>query len=210
MVQETAHQRVGPPMRNSVVSRKTKETVIEVSVDLDGTGLARIATGIGFFDHMLEQLAHHSLIDIEIRAAGDLHVDQHHTVEDTGMALGQAVRQALGDMAGIARFSDVHLPMDESLTRVAVDISGRPFLVFRTKFTQPKIGAFDSELVREFFQAFAIHAAMTIHVETLYGENAHHIAESSFKGLARALRGAVALDARQKGAIPSTKGSLSV
>ena len=209
MVQETAHQHVGSPMRNGAVSRKTKETGIEVSVDLDGTGLAKIATGIGFFDHMLEQLARHSLIDIEIRATGDLHIDQHHTVEDTGMALGQAVRQALGDMAGIARFADVLLPMDETLTRVAVDISGRPFLVFRTNFAQPKIGAFDTELVREFFQAFATHAAMNIHVETLYGENAHHIAESSFKGLARALRAAVELDHRQKGAIPSTKGLLS-
>lgn len=196
-------------MRNGAVTRKTKETNIEVSVALDGTGLAKIATGVGFFDHMLEQLARHSLIDIEIHATGDLHIDQHHTVEDTGIALGQAVRQALGDMAGIARFADVLLPMDESLARVAVDISGRPFLVFRTKFTQPKIGAFDTELVREFFQAFATHAAMTIHVENLYGENAHHIAESSFKGLARALRAAVALDPRQKGAIPSTKGSLS-
>jgi len=209
MVQETAHQHVGSPMRRGAISRKTNETGIEVSVDLEGTGVARIATGIGFFDHMLEQLARHSLIDIEVRATGDLHIDQHHTVEDTGMALGQAVRQALGDMAGIARFSDVLLPMDETLTRVAVDISGRPFLVFRTKFARPKIGAFDSELVREFFQAFATHAAMNIHVETLYGENAHHIAESSFKGLARALRAAVALDPRQKGAIPSTKGSLS-
>jgi imidazoleglycerol-phosphate dehydratase len=196
-------------MRNGAVTRKTKETGIEVSVDLDGTGVASIATGIGFFDHMLEQLARHSLMDIEIRATGDLHIDQHHTVEDTGIALGQAVRQALGDMAGIARFADVLLPMDETLTRVAVDISGRPFLVFRTKFAQPKIGAFDSELVREFFQAFATHAAMNIHVETLYGENAHHIAESSFKGLARALRAAVELDRRQRDAIPSTKGLLS-
>ena len=196
-------------MRKGAVSRKTKETNIEVSVDLDGTGMAKIATGIGFFDHMVEQLARHSLIDIEIRATGDLHIDQHHTVEDTGIALGQAVRQALGDMAGIARFADVLLPMDETLTRVAVDISGRPFLVFRTKFAQAKIGAFDTELVREFFQAFATHAAMTIHVETLYGENAHHIAESLFKGLARALRAAVALDPRQTGVVPSTKGSLS-
>jgi imidazoleglycerol-phosphate dehydratase len=196
-------------MRNGAVTRKTKETGIDVSVDLDGSGLAKIATGIGFFDHMLEQLARHSLIDIEIRATGDLHIDQHHTVEDTGIALGQAVRQALGGMAGIARYADVLLPMDETLTRVAVDISGRPFLVFRTKFARAKIGAFDSELVREFFQAFANHAAMTIHVETLYGENAHHIAESSFKGLARALRAAVALDPRERGAIPSTKGSLS-
>ncbi|MGH6849325.1 MAG: imidazoleglycerol-phosphate dehydratase HisB [Methylocella sp.] len=196
-------------MRNGAIIRKTEETEIEVRIDLDGTGRAKIATGIGFFDHMLEQLARHSLIDIDIRAAGDLHIDQHHTVEDTGIALGQAVRQALGDMAGIARFADVLLPMDETLTRVAVDISGRPFLVFRIIFTPAKIGAFDTELVREFFQAFATHAAMAIHVETLYGENAHHIAESSFKGLARALRAAVALDPRQKGAIPSSKGSLS-
>jgi imidazoleglycerol-phosphate dehydratase len=196
-------------MRNGAVSRKTKETDIEVSVALDGTGLAKIATGIGFFDHMLEQLARHSLIDIDIRATGDLHIDQHHTVEDTGIALGQAVRRALGDLAGITRFADVLLPMDETLTRIAVDISGRPFLVFRTKFAQGKIGAFDTELVREFFQAFTTHAAMNIHVETLYGENAHHIAESSFKGLARALRAAIALDPRQKGEIPSTKGMLS-
>jgi imidazoleglycerol-phosphate dehydratase len=196
-------------MRTGAVTRKTKETGIDVSVDLEGTGMAKIATGIGFFDHMLEQLARHSLIDIDINAAGDLHIDQHHTVEDTGIALGQAVHQALGDRAGITRFADVLLPMDETLTRVAVDISGRPFLVFRTKFAHAKIGGFDSELVREFFQAFATHAAMTIHVETLYGENAHHIAESSFKGLARALRAAIALDPRQKGAIPSTKGVLS-
>jgi imidazoleglycerol-phosphate dehydratase len=196
-------------MRTGAVTRKTKETDIVVGVTLDGTGLANIATGIGFFDHMLEQLARHSLIDIEIHAAGDLHIDQHHTVEDTGIALGQAVRQALGDMAGITRFADVLLPMDETLTRVAVDISGRPFLVFRTKFVQAKIGNFDTELVREFFQAFTTHAAMNIHVETLYGENAHHIAESCFKGLARALRAAIALDPRQKGAIPSTKGLLS-
>jgi imidazoleglycerol-phosphate dehydratase len=196
-------------MRKGAISRKTKETDIEVRVDLDGAGLANIATGIGFFDHMLEQLARHSLIDIEIRAEGDLHIDQHHTVEDTGIALGQALRQALGGMEGIARFSDVHLPMDEALTRVVVDISGRPFLVFKTKFAQPKIGSFDSELVREFFQAFATHASMSIHVETLYGENAHHVAESAFKGLARALRAAVAVDQREKGAIPSTKGLLS-
>ena len=196
-------------MRTGAVTRKTKETDIVAGVALDGTGLADIATGIGFFDHMLEQLARHSLIDIEIHAAGDLHIDQHHTVEDTGIALGQAVRQALGDMAGITRFADVLLPMDETLTRVAVDISGRPFLVFRTKFAQAKIGNFDTELVREIIQAFTTPAAMNIHVETLYGENAHHIAESSFKGLARALRAAVALDPRQKGAIPSTKGLLS-
>ncbi|MBO0733122.1 MAG: imidazoleglycerol-phosphate dehydratase HisB [Methylocapsa sp.] len=197
-------------MRKGAVSRKTTETAIEIKADLDGSGRADIRTGIGFFDHMLEQLARHSLIDIEIRAEGDLHIDHHHTVEDTGIALGQALRQALGDMAGIARFGDVHLPMDEALTRVAVDISGRPFLVFRTKFPQPKIGEFDTDLVREFFQAFSTHAAMNIHVETVYGENAHHIAESVFKGLARALRAAIARDERQKGAVPSTKGVLSV
>jgi imidazoleglycerol-phosphate dehydratase len=196
-------------MRKGAISRKTKETDIAVRVDLDGTGLARIATGIGFFDHMLEQLARHSLIDIEIRAAGDLHIDQHHTVEDTGIALGQAVREALGSMAGITRFASILLPMDETLTRVAVDISGRPFLVFKTCFPKEKIGTFDTELVREFFQAFATHAGMNLHVETLYGENAHHIAESAFKGLARALRAAVAIDERQKGAIPSTKGTLA-
>jgi imidazoleglycerol-phosphate dehydratase len=196
-------------MRKGAITRKTRETDIDVRVDLDGSGSAKIATGIGFFDHMLEQLARHSLIDIEVCATGDLHIDQHHTVEDTGIALGQAVRQALGDMAGIARFADVQVPMDETLTRVAVDVSGRPFLVFKTKFARAKIGTFDSELVREFFQAFTTHAAMNIHVETLYGENAHHIAESSFKGLARALRAAVAIDERQKGAIPSTKGSLA-
>jgi imidazoleglycerol-phosphate dehydratase len=196
-------------MRKGAIARETKETGLNVSVDLDGTGLASITTGIGFFDHMLEQLARHSLIDMDIRAKGDLHIDQHHTVEDTGIALGQAVREALGDMAGITRFADAYVPMDETLTRVAVDISGRPFLVFKTKFVHAKIGTFDSELVREFFQAFATHAGMNIHVETLYGENAHHIAESAFKGLARALRAAVALDPRQKGAIPSTKGSLA-
>jgi imidazoleglycerol-phosphate dehydratase len=196
-------------MRNGAITRKTKETDIAVSVGLDGTGAAKIATGIGFFDHMLEQLARHSLIDMDISAKGDLHIDQHHTVEDTGIALGQAIRQALGDMAGITRFADVLLPMDETLTRVAIDISGRPFLIFRTVFARAKIGDFDTDLVREFFQAFTTHAAMNIHVETLYGENAHHIAESSFKGLARALRVALALDPRQKGAIPSTKGSLS-
>jgi imidazoleglycerol-phosphate dehydratase len=195
-------------MRKGAISRKTKETEIEVNVDLDGSGIAKISTGIGFFDHMLEQLARHSLIDISIVAKGDLHIDDHHTVEDTGIALGQAVRQALGDMAGITRYADVLLPMDETLTRVAVDVSGRPFLVFRTEFKRDKIGTFDTELVREFFQAFTTHIGANIHVETLYGENSHHISESSFKGLARALRVAVELDPRQKGAIPSTKGSL--
>lgn len=196
-------------MRSAALNRQTKETDIAVRVSLDGTGEAQIKTGIGFLDHMLEQLARHSLIDMEITAKGDLHIDAHHTVEDTGIALGQAVRQAMGDRAGITRFADVLIPMDETLTRVAVDLSGRPFLVFRTSFKREKIGTFDTDLVREFFQAFATHVAMNLHVETLYGENAHHIAESSFKGLARALRLALTLDPRQKGAIPSTKGILS-
>lgn len=198
-----------PKMRAAAVSRKTKETEIEASVDLDGTGAAKIQTGIGFFDHMLEQLARHSLIDMAISAKGDLHIDQHHTVEDTGIALGQAIRKALGDRVGITRYADALLPMDETLTRVAIDVSGRPFLVFKTSFPREKIGEFDTELVREFFQAFVMNAGMTVHVETLYGENAHHISESCFKGLARALRLAIEQDPRQKGAIPSTKGTLA-
>ena len=195
-------------MRTGAVKRKTKETDIEVTVDLDGTGVSAVATGIGFLDHMLDLLARHSRIDIRVKAAGDLHIDQHHTTEDTGIALGQAVRQALGDMKGITRFSDVHVPMDEALTRVAIDISGRPFLAFRVAFGRDKVGAFDTELVREWFQAFAMNAGITLHVETLYGANDHHIAESCFKGLARALRAAVAIDARAVGEVPSTKGVL--
>jgi imidazoleglycerol-phosphate dehydratase len=193
-------------MRSGAVKRKTKETDIEVAVDLDGTGTSAIATGIGFLDHMLDLLARHSRIDLTVKALGDLHIDQHHTTEDTGIALGQAVKQALGDMKGITRYSDVHVPMDEALTRVAVDISGRPFLVFRVAFGRDKIGAFDTELVREWFQAFAMNAGITLHVETLYGTNDHHIAESCFKGLARALRSAVAIDPRAAGEVPSTKG----
>ncbi len=196
-------------MRRASVTRQTKETAIEVTVDLDGTGSGEIATGIGFFDHMLDQLARHSLIDIAIAAKGDLHIDFHHTVEDTGLALGQAVRQALGDRKGIRRYADVHLPMDETLTRVAIDVSGRPFLVFRTEFHRAKIGEFDSQLVREFFQAFAMSAGVTIHVETLYGVNDHHIAESCFKGLARCLQDAIAIDPRQQDRVPSTKGTLN-
>lgn len=195
-------------MRTGAVTRKTKETDIEVAVDLDGTGASAVATGIGFLDHMLDLLARHSRIDIRVKALGDLHIDQHHTTEDTGIALGQAVRQALGDMKGITRYSDVHVPMDEALTRVAIDISGRPFLVFRVAFGRDKVGAFDTELVREWFQAFAMNAGITLHVETLYGANDHHIAESCFKALARALRGAVAIDARAAGEVPSTKGVL--
>ncbi len=195
-------------MRTAAITRATNETQIRLSVDLDGTGKASIATGIGFFDHMLDLLARHSRIDMEIEAKGDLHIDFHHTVEDVGIALGQAVRTALGDMRGVTRYASLHLPMDETLTRVALDISGRPFLVFRTEFAAQKIGDFDTELVREFFQAFAMNAGMTLHVETLYGVNAHHIAESCFKGLARALRAAVAIDPEASGEIPSTKGSL--
>jgi imidazoleglycerol-phosphate dehydratase len=195
-------------MRTGAVKRKTKETDIEVAVDLDGTGASAVATGIGFLDHMLDLLARHSRIDIRAKAMGDLHIDQHHTTEDTGIALGQAVRQALGDMKGITRYSDVHVPMDEALTRVAIDISGRPFLVFRVAFGRDKVGAFDTELVREWFHAFAMNAGITLHVETLYGANDHHIAESCFKGLARALRAAVAIDARAAGEVPSTKGVL--
>ncbi len=195
-------------MRNASVNRTTSETKIALSLDLDGSGKADIATGVGFFDHMLDLFARHSLIDLTVNCAGDTQIDDHHSVEDIGIALGEAVKQALGDKRGIARYADICLPMDETLTRVAIDVSGRPFLVFRTAFAAQKIGTFDTELVREFFQAFAMNAGITLHVETLYGENAHHIAESCFKGLARALRKAIALDPREAGRIPSTKGAL--
>jgi imidazoleglycerol-phosphate dehydratase len=195
-------------MRKASVKRKTKETDVEVEIDLDGAGTSAISTGIGFFDHMLDLLARHSRIDIRVAAKGDLHIDHHHTTEDVGVALGQAVRQALGDMKGITRYADVHVPMDEALTRVALDISGRPFLVFKVAFGRDKVGAFDTELVQEWFQAFAMNAGVTLHVETLYGTNDHHIAESCFKGLARALRAAVAIDARAANEVPSTKGML--
>jgi imidazoleglycerol-phosphate dehydratase len=197
-------------MRKAEITRSTGETHIRVAIDLDGTGKAEIATGIGFFDHMLTLLCRHSLIDMRIAAKGDLDVDFHHTVEDVGIALGQALAKALGSKTGITRYADCSMPMDETLTRVAIDISGRAFLVFRTAFSAPKIGAFDTELVREFFQGFASHAAVTLHVETLYGFNNHHIAESCFKGLARVLRQAVAIDPAMKDAVPSTKGTLSV
>src|SRR6516165_1978045 len=195
-------------MRRAKVTRTTKETDVTVAVNLDGTGTSAIETGIGFFDHMLDLLARHSGIDITVKAKGDLHIDHHHTTEDVGIALGQAVKQALGDMKGITRYADVHVPMDEALTRVAIDISGRPFLVFKAEFGRDKVGAFDTELVCEWFQAFAINAGVTLHVETLYGSNDHHIAESCFKGLARALRAAVAIDPRAQGEVPSTKGRL--
>jgi imidazoleglycerol-phosphate dehydratase len=195
-------------MRRAAIKRTTKETDIAVSVDLDGSGEATVATGIGFFDHMLEQIARHSLIDIAVSARGDLHVDQHHTVEDVGIALGTAIRQALGEMKGIVRYADIHLPMDEALTRVALDISGRPHLVWKVSLTRVKIGEFETELVREFFHAFAQNAGITLHVENLYGRNNHHIVETCFKATARALRAAVAIDPRAAGEVPSTKGTL--
>ena len=195
-------------MRKAAIRRVTKETEVEVELDLDGRGTSSISTGIGFLDHMLDLLARHSRMDVVVKAKGDLHIDHHHTTEDVGIALGQAVKQALGDMRGITRYADVHLPMDEALTRVAIDISGRPFLVFKAEFVRDKVGAFDTELVQEWFQAFATNAGVTLHVETLYGTNDHHIAECCFKGLARALRLAVAIDQRAANEIPSTKGLL--
>jgi len=195
-------------MRKAAVQRKTKETDVAVEIDLDGSGASSISTGIGFFDHMLDLLARHSRIDMRIEAKGDLHIDHHHTTEDVGIALGQAVRQALGDMKGITRYASVHMPMDEALTRVALDISGRPFLVFKAQFGRDKVGSFDTELVQEWFQAFAMNAGITLHVETLYGTNDHHISESCFKALARALRAAFAIDPQAANEIPSTKGSL--
>lgn len=196
-------------MRRATVERKTRETDISVTVNVDGSGTSAIFTGVGFFDHMLDQLARHSLVDISISAKGDLHIDDHHTVEDVGIALGQAIRSALGDRKGITRYADALLPMDETLTRVAMDVSGRPFLVFRTEFGTEKIGTFDTQLVREFFQAFAMNAGITLHIETLYGFNSHHIAESCFKGVARAMRSALEVDPRQMDQVPSTKGTLS-
>ena len=195
-------------MRKGAVARKTKETDVEVAIDLDGTGASSIATGIGFLDHMLDLLARHSRIDVHVKAKGDLHIDHHHTTEDVGIALGQALKQALGDMKGVSRYADVHVPMDEALTRVAIDISGRPFLVFKVEFGRAKVGPFDTELVEEWFRAFATNAGVTLHVATLYGGNDHHIAESCFKGLARALRAAVAVDPRAADEVPSTKGRL--
>lgn len=195
--------------RTATITRRTKETEITATVALDGTGAYDVSTGIGFLDHMIEQLARHSLIDIGLKAKGDLHIDGHHTTEDSGIALGQAVAKALGDRAGITRYADVHLPMDEAMTRVAVDVSGRPFLVWDVTFTRDKVGEIDTELFREWFQAFAQNAGITLHVANIYGANNHHIAETCFKGLARALRTAIAVDTGQNGRIPSTKGSLA-
>jgi imidazoleglycerol-phosphate dehydratase len=194
--------------RRAAVKRRTKETAITASVDLDGTGAYEVATGIGFLDHMIEQLARHSLIDITLKAEGDLHIDQHHTTEDSGIVLGQAVAKALGDKKGIARYGFAYLPMDETLTRVALDVSGRPYLVWKVAFTRSKVGEMDTELFREWFQAFAQHAGLTLHVETLHGEDSHHIAETCYKALAKALRQAIAIDERQKDSVPSTKGQL--
>ena len=194
--------------RVAAVSRSTKETEISVTVDLDGTGRFDVATGVGFFDHMLEQLSRHSLIDVVAKAKGDLHIDDHHTVEDTGIALGQAISKALGERRGICRYASIDLAMDETLTSAAVDVSGRPFLVWNVAFSAAKIGAFDTELVREFFQALAQNAGITLHVRNHYGANNHHIAETCFKAVARAMRAAIEADPRQAGAIPSTKGTL--
>jgi imidazoleglycerol-phosphate dehydratase len=195
-------------MRQASVARDTNETRISASVDLDGTGIYDIATGIGFLDHMLEQLSRHSLIDITLKAEGDLHIDFHHTTEDSGIALGQAVAQALGERKGIQRFGSALSPMDETLTRVSLDASNRPYLVWKVNLTRDKLGEMDIELFKEWFQAFAQHAGLTLHIENLYGENTHHIVESCYKGLARALRQAIEIDPRKAGAVPSTKGSL--
>ena len=196
------------PPRRASVERNTKETRVRASVDLDGSGRADVATGIGFLDHMLEQLARHGLIDLEVRAEGDLHIDFHHTTEDTALAIGEAVSKALGDRRGIRRFGEALIPMDETLTRVALDCSNRPYLVWKVNFTRPKLGEMDTELFQQWYHAFAQTAGLTLHVENLYGENNHHIVESCFKGLARALRMAVARDPRQADTVPSTKGVL--
>jgi imidazoleglycerol-phosphate dehydratase len=196
-------------MRTAIIERKTRETEILASIDLDGTGAYDIDTGIGFLDHMLESFSRHSLIDLKVRAQGDLHVDFHHTTEDTAIVIGQAIKRALGDFSGISRFGSVLIPMDETLTRVAIDISNRPYLIWKVAFTRPKIGEMDTELFREWFQALAQNAGICLHIENLYGENSHHIVETCFKGTARALRQAVAVDDRLEGAVPSTKDSLS-
>ena len=211
MAKTKAKSKAKPPRaggRSASVERKTRETRIRAAIDLDGTGAFEVATGIGFLDHMLEQLSRHSLIDLSLKADGDLHIDFHHTTEDTGYAIGEAVAKALGDRRGIARWGDALIPMDETLTRVALDVSARPYLVWKVNFSRPKLGEMDTELFKEWFQAFAQSAGVTLHVENLYGENNHHIVESCYKGLARALRQAVAIDPRRADAVPSTKGVL--
>jgi imidazoleglycerol-phosphate dehydratase len=195
-------------MRKGQIQRETKETKIRVEVDLDGTGKAAVSTGVGFFDHMLESFAKHASIDLAVEAKGDLHVDMHHTVEDTGIAIGQAVKRALGDFAGVRRFGHAYIPMDETLSRAAIDLSNRPYLIWRVTLARPKLGDMDTELFKEWFHAFAMNCGACVHVENLYGENTHHIVESCYKALARALRQAVEIDARLKDAVASTKGSL--
>ena len=195
-------------MRQATVERKTRETEVTATVNLDGAGRYDVSTGIGFLDHMLEQLSRHSLIDLTLRAKGDLHIDHHHTTEDTGIVIGEAVSKALGDRTGIARYGAALIPMDETLTRVALDASNRPYLIWKVQFTRHKLGNFDTELFKEWFQAFAQHAGVTLHIENLYGGNSHHIVESCYKGLARALRQAIEIDPRKADAVPSTKGSL--
>lgn len=195
-------------MRSATIERNTKETQIRVTVNLDGTGEYNVSTGIGFLDHMLEQLSRHSLMDLTVEAKGDLHIDYHHTTEDCGIAIGQAVAEALGDKRGIMRYADALSPMDETLTRVAIDISGRPYFVWNVEFSKPKLGDMDTELFREWFQAFAMNSGATLHIENLYGINNHHIVESCYKGVARVLRKAIEIDPRKSDAIPSTKGQL--
>jgi len=195
-------------MRTATDERKTRETEVVVSLDLDGSGECDIDTGIGFLDHMLDSFGRHSMIDLRVRAQGDLHVDFHHTTEDTGIVIGQAVKKALGDFAGITRFGSALIPMDETLTRVAIDVSNRPYLIWHVNVPKPKLGEMDTELFKEWFQAFAQHAGICLHIENLYGENSHHIVESCFKGLARSLRAAIAIDERLDGGVASTKGSL--
>jgi imidazoleglycerol-phosphate dehydratase len=196
-------------MRTASIERKTRETEIEVWLDLDGAGECDIDTGIGFLDHMLDSFGRHAMIDLKVRASGDLHVDYHHTTEDTAIVIGQAVKKALDDFAGITRFGSAHIPMDETLTRVSIDVSNRPYLIWKVEIPKPKLGEMDTELFKEWFQAFAQNAGVTLHVENLYGENSHHIVESCFKGLARALRQAVTPDERLEGGVASTKGTLS-
>ena len=195
-------------MREAKVERATEETRIAAEIRLDGTGRYHVQTGVGFLDHMLEQLSRHSLIDITLRADGDLHIDDHHTTEDSGIVLGRALAQALGDRKGITRYADALIPMDEALTRVALDISNRPYLIWKVALSRDKLGTMDTELFKEWFQAFAQHGGLCLHIENLYGENNHHIVESCYKGLARALRQAIAVDPRQSDAVPSTKGAL--
>ncbi len=209
---KTLHPRHGSlyraPMRTASISRKTSETSIDVALTLDGTGQYRVSTGIGFLDHMLEQLSRHSLIDLDVNAVGDLHIDQHHTTEDTAIAIGEALAKALGDKRGIVRYGTAYAPMDETLTRCALDISGRPHFVWKVALTTPRLGEWDTELIEHWFQSFATSAGITLHVETLYGTNNHHIVESCYKALARALRQAVEIDPRKADAVPSTKGVL--